>query len=253
MPQSQIRWSRSDFARLGRAVSDFNKKKREIETEENKLYLPDEISYKEIKSDITTRRRLNQVINSLRRFIVDGAENIIENSGGMKMTRWEAKENAIAKRVATRAINRVIRELATPNENGYSRIQMGSNEYRKLTRTLESFKNLDKLRGYEYERLKNRINFYAQSDLTMKKSITYRENYLEVMEKYSMFDNYDLLKQKLESITNPINFYNFVSATENTKDLTWQSDQTYTQEAFNEFLQDLGIEIKIDSITNEGG
>lgn len=32
-------------------------------------------------------------------------------------------------------------------------------------------------------------------------------------------------------------------------DLTYQSDETYTQEAFNSFVQDFGIEIDNDSVT----
>lgn len=32
-------------------------------------------------------------------------------------------------------------------------------------------------------------------------------------------------------------------------DLTYQSDETYTQEAFNSFIQDFGIEIDEDSVT----
>lgn len=32
-------------------------------------------------------------------------------------------------------------------------------------------------------------------------------------------------------------------------DLTYQSDETYTQEAFNSFVQDFGIEIDEDSVT----
>ena len=32
-------------------------------------------------------------------------------------------------------------------------------------------------------------------------------------------------------------------------DLTYQSDETYTQQAFNSFVQDFGIEIDEDSVT----
>ncbi|MFR8117260.1 MAG: hypothetical protein ACLVAK_09700 [Clostridia bacterium] len=34
-------------------------------------------------------------------------------------------------------------------------------------------------------------------------------------------------------------------------DLTYQSDETYTQQAFNSFVQDFGIEIDDDSVTVE--
>lgn len=250
MPESQIRWKRGDYITLGKAVSNFNKKKREIQTEENKLYLPDELNYKDLKNEITTRRELKRIINSLKRFQEDGAEKIIENSAGQKMTAWENTENIIAKRIATRNINNKIKELNVQKYGGFSRVQMGSEEFRELSNTLKSFERLDKLKGYEYNRLRERINKYAQSDLKMKRSIVYRENYINEMKKYSHFDNYDLLMEKLNSIKNPISFYEFVSQNEFTGDLTYQSDQYYTQEAFNAYLQDLGIEIKDDSISS---
>ena len=126
---------------------------------------------------------------------------------------------------------------------------MGSEEFRKLNDTLESFSKLNKLKGYEYKRVKERLNKYSQSDLKMKQSINYRNNYINEMKKYSHFDNYELLEKKLNSIRNPIKFYEMVSVNEFTGDLTYQSDQYYTQEAFNSYLQDLGIEIKNDSVS----
>lgn len=250
MPQNQIRWKRGDYITLGKAVSNFNKKIRELQTEENKLYLPEEVNYKNLKDEITTRRELNRIINRLKRFQEDGAEKIVENSAGQKMTLWENNENIIAKRTASRNINNKIKELNIPKYDGFSRVQMGSIEYRELINTLKSFEKLNILRGFEYNKLRERINKYATSDLKMKRSIVYRENYINEMKKYSHFDNYDLLMEKLNSIKNPISFYEYVSQNEFTGDLTYQSDQYYTQEAFNAYLQDLGIEIKEDSISS---
>ena len=48
MADSRINWKHGDYISLGRAVSNFNKKIRELQAEENKLYLPDEINKKEI-------------------------------------------------------------------------------------------------------------------------------------------------------------------------------------------------------------
>lgn len=239
-----------DYIRLGKAVSNFNKKIRESQQEENKLYLPQFVNYNNLKNKITTRSELNRIINSLKRFQKEGAEKIVENQAGQKMTAWERNENIIATRTASRSINRQIRELNLPKYGGFSRVQMGSEEYRQLNNTLKSFKNLNRLKGYEYNRLKERINKYAESDLKMKRSIVYRENYINEMKKYSHFDNYNLLMEKLNSIKNPIKFYEFVSQNEFAGDLTWQSDQYYTQEAFNYYLEDLGIEIETDSISS---
>ena len=47
MAQSQIRWKKGDFIKLGKAVSQFNRKINELQSEENKLYLPEIIDYTE--------------------------------------------------------------------------------------------------------------------------------------------------------------------------------------------------------------
>ena len=76
----------------------------------------------------------------------------------------------------------------------------------------------------------------------MKKAIIYRQNYIEEMKKYSHFDGYNDLMKKLEAIKNPIDFFNFVSKNELTQDLTYQSDEYYTQEEFIAFLNVLNAD-----------
>lgn len=148
MAEHRIRWNRSDYARLGRAISDFNKKIKRLQAEEQRTYLPKELNYKEVKENIMTRNRLNQVINSLRRFKRENAEELVQNSEGQQMTRWENRENILNKRNAKLRIRARIRELAEGREEygGFSRIQMGSEEYNKLLKTLETFDTLDNLK-----------------------------------------------------------------------------------------------------------
>lgn len=74
--QSKIRWKQGDYIKLGRAVADFNKKVNRLQAEENNLYLPNLIEYKEAKENITTRQELNRLVNSLRRFKREGAEEL---------------------------------------------------------------------------------------------------------------------------------------------------------------------------------
>lgn len=92
MANSQIRWKRGDFIRLGKAVSAFNKKINDLQREEKKLYLPETISFEKAKGEITTRAELNRFINSLRRFQREGAENLYITQAGEEITKWERKE-----------------------------------------------------------------------------------------------------------------------------------------------------------------
>ena len=108
-------------------------------------------------------------------------------------------------------------------------------------------KNLKKLevakeRG-ELNRLIRRIRNVGTKDYELRKAIIYRDNWLNTMKKYKNFKGYKELRKKLENIKDPIEFYKFVSniENENSKDLTYQSDQFFTNEEFIIFIKDFGI------------
>ena len=246
---SKIRWKQGDYVKLGKAVADFNKKVNRLQSEENKLYLPETIDYKEAKENITTRKELNRLVNSLRRFQREGAEELYTTQAGEDITKWERRELGIQSRIAQTRLQRELKALNEPMESGFSRAQMGSTRVREIEAQLRNLKQIETKSGYEFQRLRSRIARTGVSDYTMKKAITYQQNYIKEMEKYSHFDNYDLLMAKLKSFKNPISFYEFVSKTELTADLTYQSDEYYTQEYFNRFIEDLGIEIENDSVS----
>lgn len=249
MADSKISWKRGDFIKLGQAVARFNKKVNELNREEKKLYLPETINYKEAKENITTRKELNRLINSLRRFQKEDAEDLYTTQAGEEISKWERRELGIQSRIAQTRLKAELKKLNEPQENGFSRVQMGSIRVREIEAQIKNLKQIETKAGYEFNMLKRRITTQGASDYTMKKAIVFRENYLNEMKKYSHFDNYDKLMNKLQSLINPISFFNFVSQNELTGDLTYQSDETYTQEAFNSFVQDFGIEIDDDSVT----
>lgn len=239
MAQSRINWKRGDYIRLGRAVSDFNKKINELQQEENKLYLPTPLSYSNVKENITTRQELNRMINSLRRFQQEDAGELYETESGQQITKWERRELGRQVGIAKRRLKQELAELNEPSIGGFSRVQMGSMRAREIEAQLKSFGKLETKKGFEFERLKKSIKFQGSSDYLMKKSIVFRENYINEMKKYSNFDNYEKMMKKLESITNPVKFYEFVSKNELTKDLTYNSDMFYSQAEFNRFVSDL--------------
>lgn len=100
---SNIRWKRKDYLQLGRTIARFNKK---VESLGRKKNIPQIKSYGEIKEGITTRQELNRVINSLNRFLREGAEDIIELPSGERITKWEKKEISIEMRIAKRNLKR---------------------------------------------------------------------------------------------------------------------------------------------------
>lgn len=249
MANSQIRWKQGDYMSLGKAVKQFNNKINALKSEENKLYLPEEISYQEAKENITTRQELNRVIKSLRRFQREGAEELYKTQSGEQMTRWERRELGIQSRIAQSRLRGELKELSKPSYSGYSKVQMGSLRAKEIERNIEALKQIENKVGYEFERLKKQLQRLGKSDYEMKKAITYRENYIKEMEKYSHFDNYELLVKKMNELKNPLRFFEFMKKDELAVDLTYQSDQYYGQQEFNSYLERLGIKIAEDSET----
>lgn len=249
--ENQIRWKRGDYIKLGRAVSEFNKKINRLKSEENKLYLPEEISYTESKENITTRRELNRLINSLRRFQREGAEELYKTQAGEEITRWERRELGIQSRIAQNRLQQEIKALNVPLESGFSRAQMGSSRLKEIEAQLKNLKQIETKRGYEFQNLRRRIQSVGTSDYSMRKAITYRENYFEMIKKgYANFDNYEKLINKLESIKNPQKFYEFLSQNELLADITYMYDLSgegfsgiNDQNKFDFMLESIGIEI----------
>lgn len=217
MADAKINWKQGDFIKLGKAVADFNKKINRLQAEENKLYLPETINYKEAKENITTRRELNRLVNSLRRFQKEGAEDLYTTQAGEEISRWERRELGIQSRIAQTRLRNELKTLNEPTESGFSRAQMGSMRVREINAQIKNLKNIEGAVGFAFNKLRDRLARQGTSDYTMKKAIVFKENYLKEMEKYSHFDNYEKLMKKLRSFTNPISFFNFVSQNELTR------------------------------------
>lgn len=217
MTRGEIRWKKGDYISLGKAVSNFNKKINELQKEENKTYLPDLVDYKEIKDEINTRRELNRYINSLKRFMRTGAEQLYETEAGEQITKWERREIGINVGIATRRLNKELATLSEPTEAGFSRAEMGNSRVREIQAQLKNLHNIEKAKGYDFNLLRLRAKRYGATDYEWKMSKIYRENYLKEMEKYRNFEGYDKLINTLYQITNPIEFYRFVSRNELTR------------------------------------
>lgn len=164
MSEGMIRWKHGDFVRLGRAVSDFNKKIRQVRSEENSLYLPDEVNYQDLKGDITTRRELNRILNSLKRFQREGAEDLYVTNAGEQMTVWERKELGIQSRIGQRHWSNVIEKYnnETVEDTGFTRAQMGSTRLREMESIYNNIgsSRIESLTGEAFKRLKRRLRRY---------------------------------------------------------------------------------------------
>lgn len=241
----QIKWKKGDYVKLGKAVAEFNRKIKELQNNENLLYLPEFKEYKELKNNIVTRKELNRIINSLQKFDVKGSE-LIELESGDHITKWEYKELKKNQQRMIKRLKKEIEPFTIPLESGFSKAQMGSMRYNELLAQLENVKEFEEKSEYELIKMKRRLWKQGASDIEMKRAIVYRENYYNVIkDRYSNFDGYDKLEFLFKSLKNPLKFYDFMVERDNELliDLTYQSEQYYTQQEFNRFLESLGINI----------
>lgn len=246
-----IRWRQGDYVKLGRAISEFNKKIRKIQNDENKMYLPDFERYEWRRDNIKTRKEFNRVINMLKSFNQEGAEELVEMPSGEFLTKWESK---LVKKGIQTGIKTLTNELQKFEEKR-TEMPYQSQEEREIRSNLKSLKNIDNLVGYDFRRLKRRANRWLETDRQFKKALQYRENYYKSLEELKNFENYDILKKKLDSIKNPFEFFDYIQQSQVLTDLfEWYDNEagTYIYSGFagNQDAFDYALEVELKLINS---
>lgn len=227
---SVIRWSRSDYLKLSYAVRQFNKKISELETLDKNV-LPEEFKYTELRDSIYSRRELNRVIKALRRFSKSSQQKLVKTSSGEVLTKWEYSELQKAQKRSIINITDQAREIIDSDTN-----VMGDAEFKKLSRTRESIEDLFNRRGTEFRRTKRRTETWGKADYELWRASIFRENFMNALDEMSSFKNYKLLKEKLESIENPISFYNYVKQSNILSDLFLYYKDKATAQTYGGFV-----------------
>ena len=248
MADNLIRWKRGDYIKLSRAVNKFNKQVNELQAK-GYNYLPETKSYQSLKENIYTRKELNRLVNSMKKFNIETAKKV-ELESGKELTSWEYREIKLARNRARKYLEGKL-ELQE-KENPYAKFGLDTKEVATTKQTIASLDKLEKTKDtFEVNRLIRRITNLGRNDAEMRKAAIYKENYMEALEQMSNYNNYDLLKDKLDIIKNPQQFYELVQKSPTLSDLfEYYNDnpeaQTIAgfdnnQEAFNRALQELGI------------
>lgn len=252
---SLIRWNRSDTAKLSSAVRQFNKKVQELEKLSEENYLPEIKNYKELKEKIVSRKELNRVIKSLKKFNNEKQQQMIITEGGQELTKWEQKEINLAERRAVRTLGREKFDILSSRKS----IGMGDKRLQEIESTLESFKNLRTKKGSEFQRVKDRVLIEGTSDRELYKAKVFRDNYYLALNNLKNYDNYELLIKELDKIKNPIAFYNKIKDNDILMDIfNWYLGDDggiavygayeSVQEAFNAGIEQQGIILEIPNI-----
>ena len=207
MADSVIKWRRSDYTKLGKAVANFNRKINAATKNKNVAnidFLPELKQYKNVKDAITTRREFNRVVNSLSRINKADALDLVFTKSGEELTAWELNETKIQARTRLRQLNKEIEEFQTSNNN-----LMGNERMAEIKKEMFDIKNLETKKGYDFKKLVENIQRKGTSDWEFKMNIVFKNNYLEALKDYENQPYYDELIDKIKNL-NPTEFYNMI-------------------------------------------
>lgn len=198
---NKIRWSRSDYIKLGKAVSSFNKTVGNLSN--SGIVLPDLLNYNDLKSGITTRKELNRLIGSLKRF-----QNPMQQVGvsleGFEVTKWELNEVKRAKRRAERRLTGELSEIEAGS------IGTGNTRANEIKATLESFEKFASGDLAQFKRISSSIMRQGRTDYEMKKALIFQQNFIKAYEKMGRKEIVEFAR----SFRNPMNFWEAIQNSE---------------------------------------
>lgn len=203
--------------RLSHAVREFNKNIAKLEIEKNKLVLPEKIEYKDVKSKIWTRYELNRQIRALKRFSRENEQKILNLQNDVEITNWEYKE---LKKEKKRAEKRLASELIqVKEENAGKRAGFRTAKEKEIEANIKSLDKLFSAKGFDFKQIRKRIHKIGGRDYELYKADIFRKNFYRALEDTKSYKNYKLLKAKLDSIKNPIEFFEYIGQSEALSDL----------------------------------
>ena len=256
-----IRWSKSDYVRLGKAVADFNRQISANTTAENKLYLPKEIDYKALRDEIKTRQGLEAYIQQLKRINLGDSFALETLEGGQVVTRYQRRE-------LQRSLAQVIPELESKiqREQRETNIRRGESpeakikDYEKTKKQkeyelrLKDYQELFTLSGAKFKRRAEQL-MVNQTEKKYRQAYQFRKNYMKEMQKYrNMRDYWIFKKYYADKHKDPVRFYEDLPEDSSyfPDDLYYQSDMNYTDEEFTAFVENILGE-SIDEIYKQEG
>lgn len=224
MARYGIQWKQGDYIKLGQAISQFNKKIKELEKEENNLNLPELQDYKIKKETITTRNELDRYIKSLKRFQLKSQQESIKLEGGEIITKWEKAEISKAKNRIISNLNTELKELQTPRKGQkYSRAEMGSERVREIERELQRIEKWDKKTKSDFKDLRESIFRRGTSDYIFRKQVIYKQNFMKMLNEFENYRGYKEFKKAIENL-NPQKFYDTINVQEGLTDIQYYYD-----------------------------
>jgi thymidine phosphorylase len=183
-----IKWRQSDEERLNKEIKRFNAKiDRELKKHpEKEDLLPQKLRKKEVKADTQERKELNNLFNSINRFMKRNATDVMTNKNGVQTTKWEKNEIAIKVAVINRhrALERKIVENTPATDRGVltgqKRGEMGDIRTQELQPKKFNFENIKSIK--DWDKFVESVEKQASTSYITGKMELYKANYIQALE-----------------------------------------------------------------------
>lgn len=148
--QYNIRWRRSDTSKLVHLIKKVNKKIFEIEVKRPDIagLQPAMLDYQELKSQIQTRNDYKNLVNKYKRYLKEGAEEVVKSDRGAVATKWKRNEMYIEQRADNIRKKKELHQMGTQpvtiagKDTGVKRAEMKSTRQNALNQSNRLFKNM---------------------------------------------------------------------------------------------------------------
>ena len=250
---SLIRWKREDSERLTKAVNKFNREVKALKNEN--ITLPSKANYNDLRDHISSRRELEEIIDSLNSANRRTLTETEKLTSGESVSAWEYNEASRKKDIATKNLTREMNKIQG-DRNITGNIYMGEERISEIESTLEA---LDKTfeSKENFERMQKRLDFLGRTDYELARNKQFMDNFFTALDDISNFENAEMLKKELKKIRNPNKFYEYVKKSPILMDIfLWYKEDDGSliysnfdtnEQAFNSALvNDLNFNIDVD-------
>lgn len=250
---SLIRWTRKDRSRLDSAMKKFNREVRSLSSANIKV--PDTKKFSDLVQHISTRRELENVIDSLNAFNERTATTQVALQSGEKVSLYEYNEVSKRKEQAERNLYVELNKIQNDRmakQNKY----MGEERISEIQETLETI--MDYTKDFDkFSQTASRTKSIGRTDYTFSRQVQFRRNFMKALDNVKNFEHYKDLKNELSKYRNPEKFYEYVKKSNVLMDIwIWYKEKdggaTYSSFETNEnafdyaLTNELGIDVIVD-------
>lgn len=198
---SLIKWTRSDSMNLRWAVSKFNQAVEKVSS--TGIIAPEEVDFKTLRRNISTRQELNRTLEALRKFTNPAQQKSVKLDSGLEVTKWEKAELNKAKRRAGRRLTGELVGLEATSSLG-----TGNTRINEIRDTLSMFEKIGKEGETKGSFFRRRHVLFSQArlDYDMFKAKVFQENFITA---YKKMKRKEVVKLA-QSFKNPMDFWEFV-------------------------------------------